>query len=250
MNTRLVAQSWNIKVELTELEARAINIQIDEWQKAVMADEHRQAMHRAANRICTAWPRAHADSQAIGYPRGHRYDTTSRGTPSIDVDGENVPATAVEIAALSGNRSVAWLAQFHDVVTNLVRQALGGRVAVWTQLLVPVYLQDAIEALWATGWTLEDIIDADPHSPTYRRDVFGLYDLADKAARWWPDPVKNGQRIGQVTVGQRTNDAAMCVLCGDPVSGTSDDPIRRIDGQPFHGKTCYYQVWRQRRRTS
>lgn len=97
---------------------------VEDRQPAVtQLEEHRRAMHRAVDRILDAWPRAHDDAQAVGFPAGRGYDATGGGRSGfvIDVDGEPefVPATGVELAALNPGAAVAWLGEFYDVVAAL-----------------------------------------------------------------------------------------------------------------------------------
>lgn len=222
------------------------------------AEEHRRAMHRAVDRILDAWPRAHDDAQAVGFPAGRGYDSAGGGRSGflVDVDGEAefVPATGVELAALNVTVAVAWLAELHDVIEGLCAAVWPGRAfsLVWTPTGLSGRLHEAVERVSAE-WTLDDLIDTDPRSPNHRRDVFGLYRLADAAGRYWPAPVRKGERAGTVTVGERTNTVDVCVACGEPIIGGRADPLKRIDGDPFHVKNpagiwCYHQALRSRGR--
>lgn len=78
------------------------------------------------------------------------------------------------------------------------------------------------------------------------RTLSGVVVLANHAALLWPPPARPGVIVAGVTVGRRGNNVETCGLCGDPVSGGHADPIRRIDGQAFHGKRCWFTVARQR----
>lgn len=71
--------------------------------------------------------------------------------------------------------------------------------------------------------------------------------VAARSARFkWPDPPKPGTQMGGVTVGKRTTSLEECGLCHEPLVGGKDGPIRRIDGQAFCAKKCWFTVKRQR----
>lgn len=215
-------------------------------------EENRRAMHRSVEVIIAAWPKAYDDAQAIGFPRGRGYDAAGGGRSGFTVETETgevefVPATGVELAALNPGVAVGWVSELHDTVTRLLAAVWPARAwsLVWTPAGLAPVLHDAVDRLLGS-WTLDDLIDADPRSANHRRDVFGLYRLADLALAYWPPPPKRGDRAGMVTVGERGNSVESCGLCGDPVVGGRADPIRRIDGQAFHGKSCWFTVTRQR----
>ena len=65
---------------------------------------------------------------------------------------------------------------------------------------------------------------------------------------YWPTLAK-GDTIAGVTVGARGNLVEECGLCGNPVVGGAQDPIRRIDGQAFHRSPCWYTATVARART-
>lgn len=73
-----------------------------------------------------------------------------------------------------------------------------------------------------------------------------LYHQADMALKHWPAPPGKGANVNGTTIGDRNNTTELCALCQIPVLGGRDDPIRRIDGQPYHAKTCWWTVHRQR----
>lgn len=204
-------------------------------------EENRRALHRAVDQILDAWPKASDDAQAVGFPRGRGYGGTSGGQSGLRVPAEDgggfdtVPATGVELAALNPSVAVAWVAELHDTVTRLLAAVWPARSwsLVWTPAGLAPVLHEAVETLFGS-WTLDDLIDADPRSVNHRRDVFGLYRLADDAARYWPPPPRKGDRAGTVTVGERGNSVETCRLCGDPVAGGRADPIGRIDNEPYH----------------
>lgn len=221
---------------------------------------HKKALLHAVDIVCDTWPRAISDLEAIGFPRGRSFDAAPGGGGSIVVADENgqpdrVPATGVEIVALNAHAAVGWVAELHDVTVRLL-QAANPAAGVWpvppTPAGLSTVLRGAVGHICAT-WQLDDIIDADPDSPNHRRDVFGLYRLADNGRRNWPPPPKKGDRAGEVTVGERGNQVETCAGCGDPIGGGRADPLKRIDDDPFHVKNaagywCYHAALRSRGR--
>lgn len=215
------------------------------------ADWHRQALHHAIDIICDTWPRVTNATRLLdGYPPGRGYDT-SRGNAGIRVDGDTIPATSVEIAAIARLAPHAWVAELHDTTIRVLDAAWPMRAwSIDWPTLRPL-LHQAVDTICDT-WTLDDLIDADPQSPTHRRDVLGVYRLADRSAADWPPTATKGQTVAGVTVGARTNLVETCAGCGLPVAGGRDDPIKRIDGDPFHananptGRWCYHAALRAR----
>lgn len=203
-------------------------------------DWHARAMHRSVDVVCDAWPRASEDVQAIGFPSAVM-QPRSHATAEL---------TSVEAAAVRGLRfgdAVGWIAELHDVAFALLAAGWPNRSFSidWTPVGLRPVLHTAVDRI-AAGWTLDDLVDFDPRSANYRSDVFGLGRLAGRALRYWPPPPPRGSREGGVTVGERSSSVETCGLCGDPVVGGRNDPIRRIDGQAFHGKSCWFTVTRQR----
>lgn len=223
-------------------------------------EEHRQAMHRAVARILTTWPRVLEDAAAIGFPAGRGYGSSPGGGSSILVDGERVPATGVEIAALNPGLATGWIAELYDVVTRLLGAVspANARGVVWTPEALSRPLQRAVDHI-CDDWAVDDLIDLDPASPNHRRDVFGLYRLSDMAARHWPPTVKKGDQVGSVVVGDYET-AEDCGLCGMPTqpgrNAAGQLLRRRIDDAVFHALAgyghgaCWWAVWRQRRQAS
>lgn len=191
-----------------------------------------QALHRAAAQILDAWPKAHEDANAIPLPSG---GNTRHGSDPADPTGN----TAIN---LHTNHAIAWIAELGDVLQSIA-EATHLNHPSRQHHAVKHWIHYAINELFKT-WTLDDIIDFDPQSPNYHRDVFGLERLADQAARWWPPPPTTGTRIGNITIGARTNTTETCHLCRNPITGTKQDPIRRKDGHPYHGKSCWYTATR------
>lgn len=202
-------------------------------------DFHRQAMHSAVDKICRAWPQVVTDSAVCdGFGAGRGYDGTSRG------GGES---SAVEAAALSGLRASAWIAELHDVTQRIFEAASIKRRTPTSPAELGPIVHHAVDRIVGT-WTLDDLIDFDPQSPNFRRDVFGLYRLADRTERWWPTPtdLRAGEVVDGVTVGRRGNQVHVCDLCGQPVAGGRADPVRYVPdptGGPdkiLHKSPCWY----------
>lgn len=191
------------------------------------AEENRQAMHRAVDRVLGAWPKAIDDAEAIGFPRGRGYDTAGGGRSGFTVDTggdlEFVPATGVELAALHPTIAVAWVAELHDVVMAVTSAAWPARA--WSLTWTPQALGPVLHA------AVDRLADRFPAGGQVRRD---LYRLADMAALHWPPPPKKGDKAGTVTVGERGNTVELCKLCQEPVLGGHHDPCARIDGDPYH----------------
>jgi hypothetical protein len=200
-------------------------------------------MHNDATTICEAWPRITDDMAAIGFPHGVMQPSS----------GGNSESSAVENAALSTSAdAVAWIAELHDVTTRLVTAAWPHQrtAVIWNPGSLQQLLTAAIDAICA-DWKLDDIVDFDPQSATYRGDVFGLARLADKARRHWPATLAGGTTTKGVTVGQRGSSIEVCAGCLQAIGGGRADPLKRIDGDPFHVKNpqgvwCYHQALRSR----
>lgn len=214
---------------------------------------HRRDMHHAVGLVAGVWPRAVVDLEAIGFPRARSYDGAPTGghgsmmVPDEHGNMERVPATGVEIVALNTHVAVAWVAELHDVTVRLLREARP-RAGVWPMPPPELYMATvglAVDRI-CDSWTADDLIDFDPASANYCRDVFGLYRLADSGVKFWPPPARKGDQAGTVTVGERGNSVELCKLCGEPVAGGRADPIRRIDGDAYHGKSCWFTVTRHR----
>ena len=81
-----------------------------------------------------------------------------------------------------------------------------------------------------------------------------LHRLADSAAVRWPPRPRAGQTIetpeGPVTVLKKGNPVEMCNECRGPVVGNAGDPIRRLDGRPYHARPCYETVRKRKQRRS
>ena len=181
----------------------------------------RQALHRAIDNIARAWPLALEDANARGYPTAVMQPHT--GSSEL---------TSVEAAAMRPSPSVAWLAELYDVQRMIFKDRYGNTYTVYTtetfQQQGHVYVEFML-----TQWM--------PHTEHAIRQTI---QLSNKATHWWPPTPKPGQTIDNTTIGQRTNTTETCTHCGNPVTGGHADPIRRIDGNAYHGKSCWYNATR------
>jgi hypothetical protein len=88
--------------------------------------------------------------------------------------------------------------------------------------------------------------DADRWLKLVEKMVRDVLTIANMGQRLWPPTPQAGTRIRNITVGGRTNQIETCCLCAQPVAGGHDDPIRRIDGDPYHKSPCWYVASRSR----
>lgn len=173
--------------------------------------------HRAVDQIAEGWRRARIDLATSGL-KARTYDG-----PTITAAGHSDPTGD---QAVNIGHAVAYTAELHAVTVMFLERAPDN----------PQRFAEAMHHLFRTtptGWA--------PNA------LQRLWRLADRALAWWPDEPKHGDTVAGVTIGARGNTVELCGLCLEPVAGGHGDPIRRIDGQPFHGKSCYYTVWRQRK---
>jgi hypothetical protein len=200
-----------------------------------------QALHRNIDTICDAWPHALNDVDAIGYGTGRTYDGTSRGGSEL---------TGVEAAAEQllerGSPAVAFIAELADVVVDLTRQSSHPDGHPWTPSNARRPLHDAVDELMGE-------LPPERHWPAGPRGLLRRVErLASSAELWWPhQPLRKGQVVDGVTVGERGNQAELCHLCQIPVVSGRDsygNPILKRDahGNPYHSVPCYFQMWRSR----
>ena len=67
--------------------------------------------------------------------------------------------------------------------------------------------------------------------------------LANRAMLLWPPLAAKGQTVGGVTVGQRTNNVELCVLCGKPVQPGNTRRVG-VDSDPVCKNPCWYTLTR------
>ena len=209
----------------------------------------RRYLHRTADRICNAWPKALNDADARGLTSGGH--GARHGSDPADPTGDAVCRTS---------RAAGWLAELYDVTACLL---IAGGVPrsslahLWNRRdETRQLIHDAIDKVCDT-WTLDDLIDFDPRSANYRKDVFGLERLANSAARFWPPPAVKGDVVGGTVVGD-DEIPPDCGFCHGPVLGgrTESGQLRRRfdkDGVAYHNLAgyghgaCWWTVWRQQR---
>jgi hypothetical protein len=86
-----------------------------------------------------------------------------------------------------------------------------------------------------------------------RHAMIELTRLANEARSRWSPPA-TGTLLGGEMVGARTSHVEMCAGCQLPIMGGSADPLKRLDGDPFHGRAgpghgwCYHAALRSRGR--
>lgn len=219
----------------------------DSEPRRTVADDQRVTMGRAVDVICDAWPKALEDRQAVGFPAGRGLGGTGGGQSGIrlrredDEGWETIPATGVEIAAITGTAAVDWLDLAHDTVRLILHAAWPDRTG-WAVDWQPEQLRPVLHrAVARLDYRIHDV------------ELTRLHQLANRARHLWPPPPKKGAREGGVTVGERGNDIETCAGCAQPVLGGRADPLKRIDGDPFHvknpqGTWCYHQALRSRGR--
>lgn len=181
----------------------------------------RRALHRAIDNIARAWPLALQDANARGYP-----------TAVMQPHAGSAELTSVEAAALRPSRAVAWLAELADTQHQIFKSRDGLTYTIREPETFRGQAHNYVEHM-LTQWM--------PHTEHAIRQTINL---SNKATAWWPPTPKAGQTVDGTTVGQRSNTTETCTHCGNPVTGGHNDPIRRIDGQPYHGKSCWYNAIR------
>ena len=165
----------------------------------------------AINRIITAWPEATDDAAARGYGRGRHMDEGSSGRARCPLDcSKGSPC-----AECGGT---GYVPSYPDLTGNAALDRAGSR---------------------ADGW-LEQV----------RKCVSELSRLGGQGLKWWPPRVQPGERIGDIVVGERVSDLKSCAECGELIGATSVDPLRHLDGKPYHQKPCWETARKRRFRAS
>lgn len=206
--------------------------------------EHvRRHCHNDIDQCCDTWPVALLDAGCRGFPSAVMQPRTSGG--GEEVDGEQISFTSVERAGNRPDFATAWIAELGDVLGLFGLPATPQRGGSWDASRVRVPWHRAAEELLSDWPPLAE-------SATKRLSV-----LANMARAHWPAPVRRGQSVGGVVVGERGNQVEVCGLCGEPAPGGRNEAgqllVRRIDGVAFHATAagslpaCFWVVWRQRR---
>lgn len=222
-------------------EARQVDDDLPSWERT------RNSLLRSVDHILAAWPCALNDIAAIGYGTGRSYDGSGGGgglrVEILPASGDQpavyeiIPATGVELAALRPSRGAGWIAQLGDLIIDLCRSSHHPSGVPWTPTNARDPMRREVEALM-----LE--LPAGKHWPAGPAELVKRIEiLASTGDHWWPrQPPKKGSVVAGVTIGERANTVETCGLCQQPVTGTRSDPIRRIDGNPFHKSPCWYTV--------
>lgn len=196
----------------------------DTWQRT------RNALHRNTTAILTTWQHAQVDLDAIGFPT-----STLRDGP-----GGGSELTTVEAAAdqLTRNRAVAWIAELADLIIDLCRSSHAPDGTPWNPTNTRQPLHQAAE-------DLAHELPKGRHWPAGPLELVQRIDrLAATGKHWWPTRPTRGTVVAGVTIGARGNTIETCGLCNKPVTGGHNDPIRRINQVPYHGKSCWYNATR------
>lgn len=196
--------------------------------------EHiRRQTHRDIDTICDAWPTALTDAQARGYPTAVMQPYTGTGSE----------LTSVEAAASRPDIAAAWITELADILLTLGLPATPQRPLAAPQSRSNRW--DGTNSRQPLHHATERLLHAWPEHTNHTTQRISR--LANTARVHWPRTPAKGTTHNGVTVGQRTNIVENCKLCQQPVAGGHEDPIRRIDGDPYHGKSCWYTVTRQRK---
>lgn len=231
----------------------------------------RRALHRAVDRICDAWDDAKDDADSRGYGTGRSYDgagsssgmkvVVAKARGDLPAVYDTVPATSVESIALNPTKAVAWLAELHTVIGALCwRQMLSGEITISPDAQRALERSDSKMLSELAHAAVERMCSEWNHNAEHVAKM--VIRLGSQGVAWWPPPSKTGDTVNGITVGQRTNRSDEdCGLCDTPAPGGRNEVgqllVRRIDGVAFHAvaipgehEACYWQVWRQRRRTA
>lgn len=207
------------------------------------ADEFRlEAVVRSINRICAAWPDAIAAAASVGYPT-----TTMGGGGSSSGSGDRTCNTATRLVD-KGNVAMSWLTRARRTLADLLwtadatGPARSAGESRWTGPFDPPKL---VVAFGAAASELDEI------RPKGINRLFDtLVALGNEAAHNWPPTPKKGETIDGVKVLERTRSGDECVECHKYVAGDAGDPIRRLDGKPYHERPCYNTARQRKRRAS
>lgn len=210
-----------------------------------------RSLHRDIDIICAAWREALLDLGAIGFKSRTRLAGASVGDGSSDSPtgggyesgGGGGELTCVEAAAESllvrQSPATAFIAEVGDVVIDLTCESSHPSGNAWTWSNAAPSMHQGVDRLMAElppgrRW---------PDGPLEM--VWRVERLASKGAHWWPtQPLRKGEVVAGVTVGERGNLSEMCALCELPVVSGRDEngqPLLKqdADGTSFHAD-CFY----------
>lgn len=214
-----------------------------------------QAGKRAIDTICEAWPEAQSAAASRGYPTSSPGPRAAAGVVK-DTDAlhtRQMPPASAKVATFgdaTGNAALQfddaaenWLSEVRGTLGLLLR--LSPNHGVWNrgQFHPPSFHDTLTEAL-------SEVVDWWPRN--VERLLAKLQGLANTARREWPSTPETGQKVGQVVVGQRADLSEVCVGCHEVIGGGADDPIRRVDGAPYHlnGSGEHGSCWTKARKAA
>lgn len=220
---------------------------MDEVPSVPQIEFQRRALRKAVRRCVRVWPRVVADRDALGFPSRSGGQAFGRrvcddGGPTARL-GAELADTAAEDWALRRDVAWMWLAELFDVL-----DLFAGPMVVWSSRS-----RASVGVLWLR-WA-DDYADRFPAGRKERAvwEVLPLrlYRLADVGRSHWPDPMVAGSVAGGVTVGARGSEVEVCKLCQEPIGGTVADPVKRLDGEPYHLRarpgsdrgSCFRRAW-------
>lgn len=195
-------------------------------------DYVRQQVTGSIGQICDAWPDAIAAAESIGFPTGQggRSGIGGHGDPTAN-------------KAMNPDAAIDWMRRARILLVLILRCSAGsGRGNRWMGPFNPKVMRTT---LMGAGGDLVELW------PVRVQRVFAhLYDLADEALREWPPTPAKGTVIDGVKVLERTRVGDECAGCGKYVAGDANDPIRRLDGKPYHERPCYEKMRKRRQRAA
>lgn len=223
------------------------------WQ--AQRDQTLVSFTKALDQICDSWDGALEAHAARGYPHESPGPRAAAGVVK-DTDALHTrqmkPASAKAAtggdatgsAALIEDRAEKWLASARGHLLELLKasgaEATGERR--WTGRFHPPTLRRTLHLAAA------DLVEWWPNNTGHF--VNQVVRLGGIAATRWPPTLKPGAEVetetGTVKVGGRAEASEVCTECRTTIAGGADDPLRRIDGKPFHLAPCW-EIARARR---
>lgn len=170
--------------------------------------EIRAEMHAEVDRLCDRWPRIHAEADGRCWPKDRGFDKQpGGGGRSLDCSDDGAPVDLVPVTSVEAAAFAG--IDGHDQ---------HGR---WLNLLANV--RSLLRYVDAKGADLE------------RPVLLGKDGL----------PVMDGPVIAG-SVDASLGETCGLPSCGLPIHDADGTPhkVHRIDGVPFHARTCYYRLYR------
>lgn len=221
--------------------------------------EQAAGLCRAIEGICDSWDDAVAAEQARGYAAQSPGPRAAAGTVHPDAAD---PLHTRQMPAAPGKASA-----FGDQVGN--RAILDDRASAWLDaanrslrlLLAVSPVEIPVEHRWTGAFyppnlrrtlcvAAEDVVQMWPRNIAVL--IERIHGLANEARAEWPPTPRPGQVIqtpdGPVKVGERAPQVETCTECGGPVAGNAADPIRRVDGKPYHERPCWETARKRKQR--